>query len=65
MGYNQFSNEVSAKQIMQERQREADDRAKERLEEEDDLVSIVRPLLAEEMRDDDFQQRRRHRISRK
>ena len=65
MGFEQFSKGVSAEQIMQERQREADDRARERLEEEDDLVSIVRPLMSEEITNNDFQQRRRHRISRK
>jgi hypothetical protein len=65
MGFEQFSKGVSAEQIMQERQREADERAKERLEEEDGLVSIVRPLLAEEIDDDDLIQRRRHRVSRK
>lgn len=65
MGNELFSEGLSAEQIMQERQREADDRARERLEEEDDLVSIVRPLMSEEMREDDFKQRHRHRISRK
>ena len=65
MGFEQFSKGLSAEQIMQERQREADDRARERLEEEDDLVSIVRPLMSEEMREDELQQRRRHRVSRK
>ena len=65
MGFEQFSKGLSAEQIMQERQREADDRARERLEEEDDLVSIVRPLMSEEIANNDFQQRRRHRISRK
>ena len=65
MGFEQFSKGLSAEQIMQERQREADDRARERLEEEDDLVSIVRPLMSEEITNNDFQQRRRHRISRK
>jgi hypothetical protein len=65
MGYEQFSKGLSAEQIMQERQREADDRARERLEEEDDLLSIVRPPLSEEMSEDELQQRCRHRISRK
>jgi hypothetical protein len=65
MGYEQFSKGLSAEQIMQERQREADDRARERLEEEDDLLSIVRPPLSEEMAEDELQQRCRHRISRK
>lgn len=65
MGYEQFSKGVSAELIMQERQREADERARERLEEEDDLVSIVRPLLTEEVTDDDLQQRYRHRVARK
>ena len=65
MGFEQFNKGISAEQIMQERQREADDRARERLEEEDDLVSIVRPLMSEEITNNDFQQRRRHRISRK
>jgi hypothetical protein len=49
MGFEQFNKGISAQQIMQERQREADERARERLEEEDDLVSIVRPLLPEGM----------------
>ena len=65
MGFEQFNKGISAEQIMQERRREADDRARERLEEEDDLVSIVRPLMSEEMREDELQQRRRHRVSRK
>lgn len=65
MGYEEFPKRPTAEQIMHQRRREADERARERLEEEDDLVSIVRPLLAEEMTDDDIDQRRRHRISRK
>ena len=50
---------------MRIRQHEADERARERFEEEDDLASIVRPLLAEEMTEDDYGQRRRHRVVRK
>ena len=65
MGFEQFSKGLSAEQIMQERQREADERARERLEEDDDLVSIVRPLMSEEMREDELEQRRRHRLARK
>jgi hypothetical protein len=65
MGYQEFNRGLTAEQLMQLRQREADERARERLEEEDDLVSIVRPLLAEEMSEDDHSQRRRHRVARK
>lgn len=65
MGYEQFNKAISAQQLMQERQREADERARERFEEEDDPVSIARPLCAEEMDHGDLQQRRRHRVARK
>ena len=50
---------------MQERQREADERALERLDDDEELVGIIRSLTAEEMNDDDLQQRRRHRVARK
>ena len=65
MGYEQFNKAISAQQLMQERQREADERALERLDDDEELVGIIRSLTAEEMNDDDLQQRRRHRVARK
>ena len=65
MSYQEFNRGLTAEQLMRIRQREADERARERFEEEDDLASIVRPLLAEEMTEDDYGQRRRHRAVRK
>jgi hypothetical protein len=65
MSYQEFNRGLTAEQLMRIRQREADERARERFEEEDDLASIVRPLLAEEMTEDDYGQRRRHRVVRK
>lgn len=65
MGYEQFNKAISAQQLMQERQREADERALERLDDDEELVGIIRSLTAEEMNDDDLIQRRRHRVARK
>jgi hypothetical protein len=65
MSYQEFNRGLTADELMRIRQREADERARERFEEEDDLASIVRPLLAEEMTEDDYRQRRRHRVVRK
>jgi hypothetical protein len=65
MSYQEFNRGLTADELMRIRQREADERARERFEEEDDLASIVRPLLAEEMTEDDHGQRRRHRVVRK
>ena len=65
MGYEQFNKAISAQQLMQERQREADERALERLDDDEELVGIIRSLTAEEMNDDELDQRRRHRVARK
>jgi len=47
------------------REREAYQRERERLDDDDELVGIIRSLPAEEIDDDDLIQRRRHRVSRK
>ena len=65
MGYEQFNKAISAQQLMQERQREADERALERLDDDEELVGIIRSLTTEEIDDADLQQRRRHRVARK
>ncbi len=40
-------------------------RERERLDDDEELVGIIRSLPAEEIDDDDLIQRRRHRVSRK
>ena len=45
--------------------REAYQRERERLDDDEELVGIIRSLPAEEIDDDDLIQRRRHRVSRK
>jgi hypothetical protein len=65
MGWEEFHQGLTAEQLMQLRQREAYQRERERLDDDEELVGIIRSIPAEEMNDDDLDQRRRHRVSRK
>ncbi len=65
MGWDEFHQGLTAEQITELRQREAHQRERERLDDDDELVGIIRSIPAEEMSDDDLDQRRRHRVARK
>ena len=62
MGYEHFNRGFTAEQVMHLRQHEADERRRERLELDDDLVAVVRPMMAEEMNSDELHERQRHRV---
>jgi hypothetical protein len=65
MGWDEFHQGLTAEQITELRQREAYQRERERLDDDEELVGIIRSLPAKEINDDDLDQRRRHRVSRK
>ncbi len=65
MGWDEFHQGLTAEQITELRQREAYQREQERLDDDEELVGIIRSIPAEEMSDDDLDQRRRYRVARK
>jgi hypothetical protein len=65
MGWEEFHQGLTAEQLTQLRQREAYQREQERLDDDEELVGIIRSIPAEEMSDDDLDQRRRYRVARK
>jgi hypothetical protein len=56
---------MTPEQLRRMREREAYQRERERLDDDEELVGIIRSIPAEEMSDDDLDQRRRHRVARK
>jgi hypothetical protein len=65
MSWDNSKGGMTPEQVRQLREREAYQRERERLDDDEELVGIIRSIPAEEMSDDDLDQRRRHRVSRK
>jgi hypothetical protein len=65
MSWDNSKGGMTPEQVRRMREREAYQRERERLDDDEELVGIIRSLPAEEMDDDDLNQRRRHRVSRK
>ena len=65
MSWDNLHSGMTPEQVKRMREREAYQRERERLDDDEELVGIIRSLPAEEMDDDDLIQRRRHRVARK
>jgi hypothetical protein len=65
MNWDNSHGGMTPEQVKRMREREAYQREQERLDDDEELVGIIRSLPAEEMSDDDLQQRYRHRVARK
>lgn len=65
MSWDNLHGGMTPEQVKHMREREAYQRERERLDDDEELVGIIRSLPAEEMDDDDLIQRRRHRVARK
>jgi len=65
MSWDNLHSGMTPEQVKRMHQRDAYQRERERLDDDEELVGIIRSLTAEEMDDDDLIQRRRHRVARK
>jgi hypothetical protein len=65
MSWDNLHGGMTPEQLRRMREREAYQRERERLDDDEELVGIIRSIPAEEMSDDDLDQRRRHRVARK
>lgn len=65
MSWDNSHGGMTPEQVKQMREREASQRERERLDDDEELVGIIRSLPAEEIDDADLIQRRRHRVARK
>ena len=65
MSWDNLHSGMKPEQVKRMREREAYQRERERLDDDEELVGIIRSIPAEEMSDDDLDQRRRHRVARK
>jgi hypothetical protein len=65
MSWDNSKGAMTPEQVRRMREREAYQRERERLDDDEELVGIIRSIPAEEMSDDDLDQRRRHRVARK
>jgi hypothetical protein len=65
MSWDNLHGGMTPEQVKQMREREAYQRERERLDDDEELVGIIRSLPVEEIDDDDLIQRRRHRVARK
>lgn len=65
MSWDNSKGGMTPEQVKRLREREAYQSERERLDDDEELVGIIRSIPAEEMSDDDLDQRRRHRVARK
>ena len=65
MSWDNLHGGMTPEQVKRMREHAAYQRERERLDDDEELVGIIRSLPAEEMDDDDLIQRRRHRVARK
>lgn len=65
MSWDNLHSAMKPEQVKRMREREAQQRELERLDDDEELVGIIRSLTTEEMNDDELDQRRRHRVARK
>ena len=65
MSWDNLHGGMTPEQVKVMREREAYQRERERLDDDEELVGIIRSLPVEEIDYDDLIQRRRHRVARK